>query len=272
VRFLLGNLHGFDPQRDVLETDQLVALDQWAVARAAQMQKSILSVYDDYDFHRIYQQLHNFCVVDMGGFYLDIIKDRLYTTGEDSHSRRSAQTAMYHIAEAMVRWIAPILSFTAEEIWQELPGKRESSVLLTTWYDIPAPAQLDQDWGRMIAVRDTVSKVLEDLRDAGSIGSGLDADVTIYVDGELSATLTELGEELRFLFITSEARVSAADQRPDNAVGGDGFWVSAVATGHEKCARCWHRRADVGSVADHPELCARCVVNVDGDGEQRRFA
>jgi isoleucyl-tRNA synthetase len=272
VRFLLGNLHGFDPQQDLLETDQLVALDQWAVARAAQMQKSILSVYDDYDFHRIYQQLHNFCVVDMGGFYLDIIKDRLYTTGADSHSRRSAQTAMYHIAEAMVRWIAPVLSFTAEEIWQELPGEREPSVLLTTWHDIPEPAQLDQDWERMIAVRDTVSKVLEDLRDAGSIGSGLDADVTIYVDGELSAMLTELGEELRFLFITSEARVSAADQRPDDAVRGDGYWVSAVATGHEKCARCWHRRADVGSVADHPELCARCVVNVEGDGEQRRFA
>ncbi|MFQ5636102.1 MAG: isoleucine--tRNA ligase, partial [Gammaproteobacteria bacterium] len=182
ARFLLGNLHGFDPARHAVAAADMVELDRWAVVRAARLQASILAAYERYEFHLIYQELHNFCVVDMGGFYLDVIKDRLYTTGADSLPRRSAQTAMMHIAEAMVRWIAPILSFTGEEIWASLPGERDGSVFFETWYDFPADFAAaggvgsSVDWERVIGVRDAVAKVLEDLRAAGVIGAPLDAD------------------------------------------------------------------------------------------------
>jgi len=273
ARFLLGNLHEFDPQTDLLAATELVAIDRWALHRAAELQHSILSIYDDYDFHRIYQELHNFCVVDMGGFYLDIIKDRLYTTGANSHPRRSAQTAMYHIAEAMVRWIAPILSFTGEEIWRELPGERPDSVFLDLWYEFPPSAVADTlDWSSLIDVRETASKVLEELRVNNVIGSGLDAGVTVYADGDLLGLLQSLGEELRFLFITSEAQAKSAAQRPDSATAGDGYWVSAESVGAPKCVRCWHRRPDVGAVPAHTEICGRCAANVDGPGEVRLFA
>jgi isoleucyl-tRNA synthetase len=272
ARFLLGNLNGFDPSTDLLQVQTLVALDRWAVARAATLQQSVVAAYRDYDFHRIYQELHNFCVVDMGGFYLDIIKDRLYTTGADGHPRRSAQTAMYHIAESMVRWLAPILSFTAEEIWAAMPGQREDSVLLSTWHEIPEPTDTGADWTRLIQVRDAAAKVLEGLRDAETIGSGLDARVDVFATGVLLEELQRLGDELRFVFITSEAQARAADERPADALEGDGFWVAASASDEQKCIRCWHRRPDVGSVPEHPQLCARCVVNVDGAGEIREHA
>jgi isoleucyl-tRNA synthetase len=272
VRYLLGNLHGFDPATDILATEELVDLDRWAVQRAAELQTSILTAYEEYAFHRVYQELHNFCVVDMGGFYLDIIKDRLYTTGVDSHARRSAQTAMYHIAEAMVRWLAPILCFTAEEIWSELPGDRANSVLLTTYTDLNAATQTSVDWQQLLEVRTTVDKALEALRDAGTIGSPLEAVVTVFADGALQATLEQLGDELRFVFITSNASVQPLSAAEKGAVEGDGFKVSVSASTHEKCIRCWHRREDVGSVSGHEEICGRCASNVAGPGEQRAFA
>jgi len=272
VRFLLGNLHGFDPEQHRVPTGELVALDRWAVGRAAQQQRAIFEAYERYDFHSIYQVLHNFCVVDMGGFYLDVIKDRLYTTGADSHPRRSAQTAMFHIAEAMVRWLAPILSFTADEIWRELPGERDNSVFLSTWYELSDPRDATLDWNRLVRIRETASKALEDLRAADVIGSSLDASLEIFADGEIFEQLRSFGDELRFVFITSEVRVSPANERPDAALAGEGYWVLASATEHEKCIRCWHRRPDVGSVPGHPEICARCAGNVDGPGEERRFA
>jgi isoleucyl-tRNA synthetase len=272
ARFLLGNLNGFDADRHSLPVDQLVDLDRWALNRTSQLQQSIQAAYENYEFHIIYQELHKFCVVDMGGFYLDVIKDRLYTTGADSHPRRSAQTAMMHIAEAMVRWIAPILSFTADEIWRELPGQRDSSVFLTTWHGLPETANLRADWDRLIEIGETVSKALEDLRVAEVIGSGLDAGVEIFADGAVFEELHALGDELRFVFITSQARVRPAAEKPGDAVAGDGYWVAAVATEFEKCIRCWHRRGDVGSVSGHPEICARCAGNVDGPGEERAFA
>ena len=272
ARFLLGNLHDFDAGQHAVPVDQMVDLDRWAVSRAAQMQKSIHAAYENYEFHLIYQELHKFCVIDMGGFYLDVIKDRLYTTGVDSHPRRSAQTAMLHIAEAMVRWIAPILSFTAEEIWRELPGQRDSSVFLATWYELPETSSLLVDWDRLIEIRESVSKALEDLRVADVIGSGLDAGVEVFADGAILQDLSSLHDELRFVFITSQAQVRSSAEKPENAVAGDGFWVSAVATEFEKCIRCWHRRGDVGSDANHPEICSRCISNVDGPGEDRAFA
>jgi len=272
ARFLLGNLAGFEPGRGLLEPADMVLLDRWAVSRAAALQAELLRFYDDYDFHRIYQELHNFCVVDMGGFYLDIIKDRLYTTPARSLARRSAQTAMYHVAEAMVRWIAPVLSFTAEEIWKALPGERPESVLLSFWHELPEVGDTGLDWNRLIGVRTTVAKVLEDLRITEQIGSSLDARVVVYADEDLRAELERFGDELRFLFITSEASVEPADARPDVAHAGDGFWVTAAASDEKKCVRCWHRRSDVGSMEAHPEICARCAGNVDGSGEQRSCA
>jgi len=276
ARFLLGNLHGFDPASNMIPADELVDLDRWAVERAAELQRSIVAAYDRYDFHTIYQELHNFCVVDMGGFYLDIIKDRLYTTGADSHPRRSAQTAMMHIAEGLVRWVAPILSFTGEEIWHELPGERDASVLFSTWYEFPDTGELVLDWSRLIDIRNTVSKALEDLREAGTIGSSLDARVQIFAENDLQSALQQLGDELRFIFITSEASAHSLDEKPADAVS-DGasdvkIAVSVSATDSTKCIRCWHRRDDVGSIEGHPEICGRCADNVDGVGERRVFA
>jgi isoleucyl-tRNA synthetase len=281
ARFLLGNLHGFDPDRDQLPIDELVSLDRWAVDCASRLQQSIEKAYDRYDFHSIYQALHNFCVVEMGGFYLDVIKDRLYTTGVDSHSRRSAQTAIFIIAEAMTRWIAPIMSFTAEEIWREMPGDRDASVFLSTWYELPgseAASAATINWTPLILVRDTVLKALEELRVAEVIGSGLDASVEVFAEGELLEQLQQLGDELRFVFITSEAVARPAQERQQvsdagsTLFEGDGFWVAATATAHEKCVRCWHRRPEVGDVPGHPEICQRCTDNIDGPDEVRQFA
>jgi len=272
MRFFLGNLHGFDPAKDLVDADELVAIDKWAVQRAASLQESVLSAFETYEFHRAYQLLHNFCIVDMGGFYLDILKDRLYTTGADSHPRRSAQTAMYHISEAMVRWLAPILSFTAEEIWVLLPGEREASVFYDEFYTLPATGKLTENWPEIIRVREGVSKALEDQRAAGTIGSALEAEVVIYADKDLHAILEALGEELRFVLITSAAEVRPAAEKPDDAKQVDDFWVSVATSEYEKCTRCWHRREDVGSVAGHAEICGRCADNIDGDGEERRYA
>ena len=272
ARFLLGNLHGFDPSRDLVAVDAMVDLDRWAVHRAARLQESLLREYEHYEFHRVYQQLHNFCIVDLGGFYLDVLKDRLYTTGADSHPRRSAQTAMYHIAAAMVRWMAPILSFTAEEIWQSLPGDRGASVLLAQWYEFPAVSAAALDWDQLIAARDPVARVLEDLRNRGVIGAGLEANLEVYADGELLTALQSVGDELRFVFITSDAVARPLDDRPPDAVEQTGCWIRATASENRKCIRCWHRRPDIGAVAEHPDICGRCVSNVDGDGEERRYA
>ncbi len=271
ARYLLGNLDGFDPAAHARPVAELTALDRWALGRAAALQQELVAAYDSYEFHRVYQLLHNFCVVDLGAFYLDVLKDRLYTTGRDSGPRRAAQTVLWHLAEAMVRWLAPVLSFTAEEIWRSLPGERPASVLLTTWHGFPALPPAEVDWPRLIGVREVVARVLESLREAGTIGSGLEATVTVFADGDLAAELRRLGEELRFVFITSGADVGPLGDAPAGAEGGDGFRVVAVASTDPKCVRCWHRRPDVGVVPAHPEACGRCAGNVDGPGETRRW-
>jgi len=279
ARFLLGNLAGFDPARDAVPLTGLVDLDRWAIARTRELQQEVIEAYRNYDFHLIYQKVHNFCVVDMGGFYLDVIKDRLYTTPARGLPRRSAQTAMQHVLEAMVRWLAPILSFTAEEIWRHMPGGRPESVFFTTWAALPAgeDAATGIDWGKVLEVRAAVLRELERLRIAGAIGAPLDAVVDLYAAPEVRAALAPLGDELRFVLITSEARVHPAESRPAQAVPADptvdtGVWINARPSSAVKCVRCWHKRADVGSDADHPELCARCAVNLDGAGETRQFA
>jgi isoleucyl-tRNA synthetase len=278
VRFLLGNMAGFDPARDQVPPDELVALDRWALWRTEQLQEEVVAAYRNYQFHLIYQKVHNFCSVDLGGFYLDVLKDRLYTMPAKSHARRSAQTAMFWIAEAIVRWLAPILSFTAEEIWRYMPGERNESVFLNTWVALPqGAAQRPQiDWDVVLRVRSGVMRELEKLRNAGAIGAPLDAEVDVYCAPHLLQVLQSFGEELRFVFITSAARVHRADSRPAEAApaeeGNDDLaWIVARPSAAKKCVRCWHKREDVGSNAEHPELCGRCVTNVAGPGEQRRY-
>ena len=269
LRFLLGNLHGFDPARHPVPWDELVALDRWAVSRAFALQNEVTTAYRNYELHDIYQKVHNFCVVDLSGFYLDIIKDRLYTTDRDSKPRHSAQTAMFHILHAMVRWIAPILSFTAEEVWKYTPGATHDSVFLHQWYEFPAGVErpLEVDWAAVIALKSQVAGELERLRAAGIIGAPLEAEVTAHVNQTQTEALAPLGDELRFVLITSQARLA-----PHSGTMDEPIRVEVQASKAPKCIRCWHRREDVGSNPAHPQLCARCVSNVDGPGEERRFA
>lgn len=279
MRFLLSNLSGFNPATDLVAPADMLALDRWAVDAAARLQGELLEAYEQYRFWNVYSKVHNFCVQELGGFYLDIIKDRQYTTRADSVARRSCQTALFHIAEALVRWIAPILAFTAEEIWQYLPGERNASVLLNTWYEdlftLDADADLGREfWAGVMAVKVAVNKELENQRSAKTIGGSLQADITLYADAPLLATLEKLGDELRFVLITSYATIAPLTDVPADAVDSDvaGLKLRVVKTGHTKCARCWHFREDVGTHAEHPELCGRCVDNVEGEGEVRRHA
>jgi len=278
ARFLLANLEGFNPATDQLPMNEMIALDQWAVNRTAQLQTEILAAYDKYQLHVIYQKLHNFCIVDMGGFYLDIIKDRQYTTKADSVARRSAQTALYHITEALTRWITPILSYTADELWTALPvAEREESPFLATWYELPQASvstELDASYWELIAkVKNAVNKVIEAQRNEGVVGKSLSASVTLYCNDALKTQLDKLADELRFVLITSNAVVEAGDA-PEDAIATDleGLSVVVAANTDEKCARCWHQRPDVGSDEKHPELCGRCIENIEGDGEVRHFA
>src|SRR5438874_1218935 len=276
LRFLLGNLHGFDPKRHALPAGQLLALDRWMLLRTHALQAEVLEAYRRYGFHLIYQKVHNFCSVELGGLYLDVIKDRMYTTPAAGSARRSAQTVMFHIAECMVRWLAPILSFTTEEVWRYLPGERRESVFHETWHAPPQPPADAIDWAALLKLRAGVTRELEGLRDTGAIGAPLDARVEVHCVPEERPRFAALGDELRFLLITSEAQVHEAASAPAGGVaafgaGEGGVWITVGPSSDPKCVRCWHRRPDVGSDARHPQLCARCVSNVEGPGEQRRF-
>jgi len=278
LRFLLSNLNGFDPASNVVANDDLIELDRWVIDRANQLQADIEAAYKDYNFHAIYQKILNFCSSDLGGFYLDVIKDRQYTMAPDSLGRRSCQTAMYHIAEAMVRWLAPVMSFTADEAWGFMPGERSESVFLETWYEglaaMPNAEAARDRWSKIQAVRSAVSKQLEALRKDGVIGSSLEAEVTLYADEALVDVLSSLGDELRFVTLTSTASIAPLAEKAADAVATelDGLSLMAVKSAADKCPRCWHHRADVGVNAEHPELCGRCVENVAGEGEERRYA
>lgn len=276
ARFLLSNLFDFEPHKHSLEVESMVELDKWAIKRTEELQNELLKDYENYHFHLIYQKIHNFCAMDMGSFYLDIIKDRQYTTPTNSLARRSCQTAMYHILQALTRWLAPILSFTAEEIWQYIPGDKETSVFLTTWYDKwPTIDNISmEDWGTLQIIRDEVNKALEDARQAGIIGSGLAAEVSVYAENDILALLSHLQSELRFLFITSGAEVLPIVEAPRGELvkTPTGIYIQVHASTHVKCARCWHRCEDIGQNQEHPELCIRCVDNISGHDEIRKFA
>ena len=279
ARFLLSSLNDFDPAQDLVATKDLLALDRWMIDRTLLLQEEVKAAYETYQFQHIYQKVHHFCVLDLGGFYLDIIKDRQYTAKANGVARRSAQTAMYHVIEALTRWLAPIISYTADEIWQYIPGVRSESVFLEGWYE--GLTKLDENtsmnrefWQKIMAVRTAVSKELEKSRGKGDIGSSLNAEVELYCNAELYEALSQLSGELHFIFITSNASLMADQFAPDDAIQTEleGVKLKVIVSEHKKCVRCWHQRYDVGEHVEHPELCGRCVENVVGDGEQRYYA
>ncbi|MCM2680603.1 isoleucine--tRNA ligase [Echinimonas agarilytica] len=278
ARFLLANLNGFNPETDAVPFEDMVALDQWAVARALETQNTIVDAYENYNLHQVNQSLMLFCSMDMGSFYLDIIKDRQYTAKDSGLARRSCQTALYSIAEALVRWMAPIMSFTAQEIWQALPGKHEQYVFTAEWFDglreLPADAPLSaEQWQQVLAVRTEVNKSLEAARRDDLIGGTLEANVTLYTDGSLTDVLQALGNELRFVLLTSTVQIKPLAEGVDAvATEIEQLKVAVSATEAPKCERCWHHSDDVGTHEAHPTLCGRCVTNVDGEGEERHYA
>lgn len=279
ARFLLANLNGFNPETDMVASEDMVALDRWVVRRAAALQQEIIESYEQYNFHNVTQKLMQFCSVELGSFYLDIIKDRQYTAKQEGHARRSCQSALFHIAEAMVRWMTPILSFTADEVWQLLPGKRDKYVFTQEWYQGLEAVTLDTDlsdayWQQLLAVRNEVNKVLEQARRDKRIGGALEAEVTLFADANLSSALARVGDELRFVLLTSKATVAELASAPADAIDTEISALKLLVTKSEaqKCDRCWHHREEVSTIEAHPSLCQRCVTNIEGEGEKREFA
>ncbi|MFW8592383.1 isoleucine--tRNA ligase [Glaciecola sp. 2405UD65-10] len=277
-RFLLSNLNGFNPETDLVAPENMVALDAWAVARTTEIQAQILAAYEEYDMLIVCQTLMQFCSIEMGSFYLDIIKDRQYTAKADGLARRSCQTALYHIMESLVRWMAPIMSFTAQELWEVLPGKRDEFVFTGQWYEgLPVVPQNKFDhsyWQQIMKIKAEVNSALEKARTAKLLGGSLEAKVTLFADADTALKLSQLEDELRFVLITSEAVVKPLESKTDeaSATSEEGLFVLVEKSSDEKCTRCWHHKPEVGTNAEHPELCNRCIENVDGDGEARHYA
>ena len=267
LRFLMANLADFDASKDLLPVDQWLEIDRYALVLTEKLQTEVLADFDRYEFHLAVQKFVGFCSEDLGSFYLDILKDRLYTTGENSHARRAAQSALYHITQTMMRLMAPILSFTANEIWQTLGLDKDATVFEELWYELPAhglsEAQIT-DWKNILEVRALANKAIEEKRGAGEVGSSLQAEIIIAVDGPTYDSLARMEDALPFVFITSQAKVEKQS--------GSGLTFKVAASKHAKCDRCWHYREDVGANAEHPTICGRCVSNLFGEGEKRTHA
>ncbi|MEO5771197.1 MAG: isoleucine--tRNA ligase [Burkholderiaceae bacterium] len=263
LRFLLANLDDFDDANDAVAPNEMLEIDRWAMARAAELQAEILAHYERFEFHPVVAKLQLFCSEDLGAFYLDTLKDRLYTTAPKSLARRSAQTALWHIAHAMLRWMAPFLSFTAEEAWPVLAPGKSPSIFIETYWRFDAPdAGLLAKWQRIRAIRDEANKAIEAVRREGGVGSSLQADLQLTVDAADHALLSTLADELKFVLITSQATLAQ----------GDAMTVTVTPSRATKCERCWHWRSDVGHDTAHPALCGRCTSNLFGAGEARRIA
>ncbi len=284
-RFLLANLNGFNPATDIVPVEEMVALDRWAVGQALAAQNEIIKAYDEYNTHAVVQRLMHFCSIEMGSFYLDVIKDRQYTAKHGGHAQRSCQTALYYIVEALVRWMAPVLSFTADEIWNEMPemqadgNKRGKFVFTSEWYEglfgLAQDEELNNEfWTEIQEVRGSVNKLLEAARGDKTIGGSLQAEVVLFADDTLAAKLNKLEDELRFVLLTSKAEVKPLSEKSAAAheTELEGLFVEVNATKAEKCERCWHHTPDVGTISGHEHVCGRCVTNVEGDGEVRKFA
>ncbi|MGF1875432.1 isoleucine--tRNA ligase [Photobacterium frigidiphilum] len=285
ARFFLANLNGFNPETDLVAPEEMVALDRWAVGRAMEAQEEIIKAYDEYNLHGVTQRLMQFCSVEMGSFYLDVIKDRQYTAKQGGHAQRSCQTALFYIVEALVRWMAPIMSFTADEIWNEMPAsqgngeQRDKFVFTGEWFEglfglADDEVLNDEFWAEIQQVRGAVNKLLELARKDKVIGGSLQAEITLHANETLAAKLNTLEDELRFVLLTSKADVAIADSMPEGAQETDveGLFVTVNASEAAKCDRCWHHVADVGTIEGHEEVCGRCVTNVSGVGEERKFA
>ncbi|MBA4342459.1 MAG: isoleucine--tRNA ligase [Methylibium sp.] len=264
LRFLLANVSDFDPKTDAVPFDQLLEVDRYALARAAELQAEILAHFQRYEFHPVVAKLQVYCSEDLGAFYLDVLKDRLYTTAPKSLARRSAQTALWQITNAMLRWMAPFLSFTAEEAWKVFAGaKAGDSIFTETFWAFETPdATLLAKWARVREIREAVNKAIEDVRSTGAVGASLQAEVVLGVNAADMALLQSLGEDLRFVLITSAATLVAADE----------LSIKVSASTHQKCERCWHYREDVGANPAHPTICGRCDSNLHGSGETRHVA
>jgi isoleucyl-tRNA synthetase len=261
LRFLLANTSDFDPATDSVDYQNMLEIDQYALARAGQLQKEIIGNYQVYEFHPVVTKLQLFCSEDLGGFYLDVLKDRLYTTAPKSLARRSAQTALHQITQALLRWMAPFLSFTAEEAWKVV-GNSET-IFLEKFTDLPeGDDALLAKWTRIRVIRDVVNKDIETVRGEGKVGASLQAEVTVTAQHEDLALLQTLADDLKFVFITSSAQ----------AIAGNELAVTVTPSEHEKCERCWHYRTDVGVNPEHPTLCGRCDTNLHGSGEVRTKA
>jgi isoleucyl-tRNA synthetase len=263
LRFLLANVADFDADQDSVPAARMLEIDRWMVSRAAELQAEMLAHYARFEFHPVVAKLQLFCSEDLGAFYLDVLKDRLYTTAPKSLARRSAQTALWQVTHAMLRWMAPFLSFTAEEAWPVLaPGQSPSIFTETFWrFDEPDTALL-AGWQRIRAIRDEVNKAIEAVRTEGGVGSSLQAEVTLTVAAADHGLLAALGEDLKFVLITSQAAL----------VKGNELAVTVTPSAAAKCERCWHWRSDVGHDAAHPAICGRCTSNLYGAGETRSIA
>ncbi|HYF60348.1 MAG TPA: class I tRNA ligase family protein, partial [Burkholderiaceae bacterium] len=279
LRFLLANLADFDAEADAVPVDRMLEIDRWMLARAARWQADVVAAYGRFEFHPIVSGLQVWCSEDLGAFYLDVLKDRLYVTAPKSLARRSAQTALWHVTQSLVRAMAPILSFTAEEAWPLLDPKtwraQGETVFTQTWHafpEVPDAEPLLEKWARLRAWRGEVTKAIEAVRATGAIGSSLQAEVDVAASGTLLEDLASLGDDLRFVLITSAARLrEAADGELDAERAATGA-ISVAPSAHAKCERCWHWRADVGHEPAHPALCGRCTSNLHGAGEPRRVA
>lgn len=268
MKFLLANLADFDADKDLLPVNEWLEIDQYALYLTEKLQTEVLADYDRYEFHLAVQKIVSFCSEDLGGFYLDILKDRLYTAGENSHARRAAQSALHHITHTFMRLIAPILSFTADEIWQVLVVKSDKSVFEDVWYELPKhglSAEKLQAWEAIISARGVAAKEIELLRSSGQVGSSLQAELTFYATEADYDAMNSLADDLRFVMITSQASVVKVATEAEQK-------VAVTASKYTKCDRCWHYRADVGSYSEHPSICGRCVSNLFGAGEVRKYA
>ena len=273
IRFMLSNMQGFDSDSNLVGVSDMLALDSWVVSKTYDIQEQIIKEYDQYNFHHLMQLILNFCTNDLGGFYLDIIKDRQYTTQKDSLARRSTQSALHHITQAMVRWLAPVISFTAEEIWQNMQQDQSESIFVQTWYKGLEAGYDNQAIETCRSINTYIRKQMEIMRSEKEIGSSLEVEVDIYCEQKIYDLLSELGDELRFVFITSYARIHLISKKTEGCIeAGDGVMINVTKSEHNKCVRCWHHREDVGHSHEHPELCSRCVENVDGVGELREYA
>ncbi len=272
IRFILGNLSDYSDQK--ISPENLTELDKWMLKRTKKLQEEIREDYLNFNFHFAFQKIHNFCANDLGGFYLDILKDRLYTAKFDSDARRSCQVVLSDILQALLRWVSPILSFTAEEAWQTLNEDTESVHLLEwyeDWTDIGETNFSDNEWGKILEIRSEVNKHIEEARNQNIIGSSLEAELELFCDSDLKILLDRFSDELRFIFITSDAKVSLLGN-VGTATGIDGMKISVSKTTYQKCVRCWHSRPDVGTIKGHESICGRCYENVVGKGEIRIYA